>query len=55
MTVIGLVMTLLSINFIAFDFSSSLTVIISLIIIVFSVLYLLLKTENAIRAKFKQS
>ena len=55
MTVIGLIMMLLSVNFIAFDFSSKQTLIISLIVIVFSVLYLLLKTENAIRDKFKPS
>jgi len=55
MTVIGLIMMLLSVNFIAFDFSSKQILIISLIVIVFSVLYLLLKTENAIRDKFKPS
>jgi len=52
---IGFIMLILSINFIVIDFSNTQIVIIGLIIIAFSVAYLFLKTENAIRAAFKDS
>lgn len=53
MIVIGLVMMLLSINFIVIDFTPNQIAIIGLIVIGFSVMYLILKTENAIRSQFK--
>ncbi|WP_156112382.1 SdpI family protein [Lacinutrix jangbogonensis] len=55
MIVIGLVMLLLSLNFIVIDFTGNQIIIIGLIIIGFSVGYLILKTENAIRSEFKES
>lgn len=55
MVVIGLIMLLLSINFIVIDFTENQIVIIGLIIICFSIAYLFLKTENAILRTFKDS
>lgn len=51
MVIIGLVITLLSVNFIMIDLSITQILIFSLIIIVFSVIYMFIKTENAIRNK----
>ncbi|WP_290698460.1 SdpI family protein [Lacinutrix sp.] len=53
MITIGLIMLLLSVNYIAFDIPDNLIFISGLVILVFSVLYLFLKTENAIRSNFK--
>jgi len=52
MIVIGFVMLILSINFIVIDFTDNQIAIIGLIVIGFSVVYLFLKTENAIKSAF---
>lgn len=49
MIISGFIMTLLSINFKVFSLTSKQTIIISFIGIAFSVIYIVLKTENAIR------
>jgi uncharacterized membrane protein len=53
MITIGFVKVLLSLNFIVIEFSTIQILISSLIAIGFSVLYLFLKTENAIKSNFK--
>ena len=52
MIVIGFIMIILSINFIVIDFTDNQVAIFGLIIIGFSVVYLFLKTENAIKSAF---
>ncbi|WP_152971415.1 SdpI family protein [Lacinutrix algicola] len=54
MIVIGIIMLLISINFIVINFSNNQIIIIGLILLLFSVLYLFLKTENAIRTNSKK-
>ena len=51
----GCIKLLLGIAIIAFNISNKNTIIISLIIIGGSVLYMLLKTEKALKNKFKKS
>lgn len=54
MSITGFVMLLLSVNFIVFNFSDNQVLVIGLIGVLFSVVYLIIKTENAIYNKFKK-